>query len=186
MAEDGLRGLSGTINLFDRLPQAAREELGVELVLLGREGLAAQRAATPDDTGQLKAGLSLQAVLADLKVRIGLIGQAAKSRGALRRAAKVKGATPQNFGDLFYGRIVYFGRKAQTVLVQRRRRVGGVLRTQNRRKRAEDIVKTYSMKVQARSGVPYIDAPGRDFDQTAAGQLAEYWSRTLNRAGSAP
>ena len=161
-------GVEAAGQMFDRLPDAAREQLGVELVILGREGLAAQKAmvaAQAYDTGRLEGGLSIQLLVDQLKVRIGLIGV---KRGR---------------ASLFYGRIVNFGRKAQTVIVQRRRRVDGKLRVARGRKMAADIAATYRLKVKARPAIPFIDAPGKSFEADAAAQLAEYWSRVFARAG---
>lgn len=189
MSGTNVNGLAEQFAFFDNLPQAAREELGVELAIIGREGLAAQKAivaARAHDTGRLEAGLSVQLLVDQLKVRMGLIGVAATSKSATRHAAKKGGGDPRNYGDLFYGRIVYFGRRAQTVMVERRRRVNGALRQQKgRRKRASDIVSRYAMRIEARAAIPFIDAPGPLFERDALGQLGEYWSRVLNRAGAA-
>ena len=167
MSSDRVTGLAETYALFGTLDDAAREELGVELAIIAREGLQAQQAATPRLTSALASGLSLKLELDKLRARFGLLGL---KSGRAR---------------LFYGRFVNFGRRAQTVLVERRRRVNGQLRLEpgRRRKRASDIVKRYSLRVKARAPVNFIDAPGRDFERLAAGQLAEFWSRTVDRAG---
>ncbi len=166
MVGNRVQGLADTYALFGALPDAARDELGIELAILAREGLAAQKAAAPEDTGALSAGLSMQLQIDQLRVRFGLLGLTGSR------------------SNLFYGRIVNFGRSAQTVLVQRRRRVNGSLRVYRGRKRLEDISVTYSLPVKARDAVPFIDAAGADFGDVAAGQLAEFWARTLARAGS--
>lgn len=165
MSAEAVRGLAATYALLGDIPDAAREQLGVELAILAREGLAAQKAAAPKDTSALSGGLSMQLSLRKLSVQFGLLG--------LRKGRS----------NLFYGRIVNSGRAAQTVLVQRRRRVKGFLRTSRGRKRAEDISSTYTLKVKARAPIPFIDAPGVDFEQLAAGQLAEFWTHLLARAG---
>lgn len=69
--------------------------------------------------------------------------------------------------------------------VQRRRRVNGRLRTQSRgsRKRASDIVKSYSLKVKARAGTYFIEAP--DLAQIADGKIAAFWDRLEARGASA-
>ena len=168
MSGESIQGLAEFYAALGRLPDAARDELKVGLAIIAREGLAAQKAATPvGATGELQAGLTLQMAMNELQVRFGLLG--------LKRGRS----------HLFYGLIIYTGRKAQTVLVQRRRRVNGRLRTLRRRKVREDIVATYPLKVTARAAIPFIDAPGADFADDAMGQVAEYWSRTLNRAGLA-
>jgi hypothetical protein len=99
-------GLAATHSLFGNIPEAAREQLGVEIARIGYDVLAAQKADVAKRTGELESGLSLK-----------LIDRPAA--GAGRPAQHQRRAQP-----LFYGRIVERGRRAQTVLVQRRRRVG--------------------------------------------------------------
>jgi len=174
-----LEGVELVLRQFDTIPQAAREQLGVEMGIIGREFRDAQRAAAAEDTGALKAGLSVWLMLDQLRVRVGLIGS--RNRRSRRRS----------FGDLFYGRIIEFGRKAQKVVVQRRRRVaadlgGGksaqILRTSRRRKLAADITATYTMNVKALPARPFIFVPNAD--EIAAQRLADFWSNTLARAGA--
>jgi hypothetical protein len=178
---DKVKGLAEAYSLFGRLPNAARDQLGVELAIIGREILAEQRQQVAKDTGALSAGLSLWLMLEQLRVRVGLIGLRGSSRVSPSKRAKGR-----NYGNLFYGRFVEFGRRAQTVLVQRRRRVAtrtsnyGILRTSRGRKVTADIVSTYSLKVKARDPHPYIKVEGAQ--DIAAGQLAEFWSRTFGRA----
>lgn len=178
----GVQGLAEAYSLLGAVPEAARAELGVELAILGREALAMQRAATPVDTGALRDGLSIQLSIERLKVRIGLIGlRGGRNRGrALVRSGGR--AFKTNQGDLFYGVVVNFGRHAQNVVVERRRRVNGKLRLLNRRKLASDIAATYTMRVKARDPVDFINAPGPAFESDAVQQLAEFWSRVLARA----
>ena len=80
---------------------------------------------------------------------------------------------------------------AQTVLVQRRRRVLAdvgdgvqkrILRTSRGRKLAADIAKTYSLKVKARAPHPFIFIPNAQ--EIATQRLADFWSQTLARAGA--
>jgi hypothetical protein len=174
-----LEGVELVMRRFDTITQAAREQLGVELAIMGREFRDRQRTSAPEDTGALRAGLSVLLMLEQLRIRVGLIG--------LRNGSTRK----RSFGDLFYGRIVEFGRKAQTVLVQRRRRVaadigGGeqrrILRTSRRRKIAADIVVTYPMKVKARAPHPFVFVP--DAQKLATQRLASFWSNTLAQAGA--
>ncbi|MBB4152905.1 hypothetical protein GGQ80_000793 [Sphingomonas jinjuensis] len=174
-----LEGLSQSLGLLGRLDEAARDELGVELAIIGREGLAAQRAATPKDTGELAGDLSIRLLIERLKIRIGLLAGGRDASRFNGRAVKARAGGP------FYGRIVYFGRKAQTVLVTRRikqRRLSG--NNKNGMRRSTVLAgKAYTMKVRVRAGVPFIDAPGAGFAANAEGQIAEYWARTFARAG---
>ncbi|CAD7336058.1 hypothetical protein FIM10_04045 [Sphingomonadales bacterium 56] len=181
-----LEGTEVILRRFDTLTEAAREQLGVELAIIGREYRDQQRAAAPEDTGALRAGLSVWLMLEQLRVRVGLMGQ--RSGQSKRRRKKVNG---RNYGDLFYGRIIEFGRKAQTVIVQRRRRVLAdigdgnkkrILRTSRGRKLAADIASTYSMKVKALPAHPFIFIPNAQ--EIATQRLANFWSDTLARAGA--
>lgn len=179
MQHSRLEGTEILLRRFDTIPDAAREQLGVELAIIGREFRDLQRGAAPADTGALKGALSVWLMLDQLRVRVGLIGM--RNRRSRKRS----------YGDAFYGRFVEFGRKAQTVLVQRRRRVVAdmgdgvqkrILRTSRRRKLASDIVTTYSMKVKARAPHPFIFVPKAQ--ETATQRLANFWSETLARAGA--
>jgi len=175
-----VRGLAAAFSTLDALPVAARGELQELLVDIGLDLLAAERRDVPKDTGNLYR--TLTAVIEELRVRVGLIGAAARSRSALRRARKSGNADPRNYGAGFYGRIVNFGRRAQTVVVQRRRRVNGALRSSRGRKRAEDIAATYTMHVRARAAVPFIT--GQQFLQNRLAQrVANFWASALARTG---
>jgi hypothetical protein len=158
-------GLAETHSLFDRLPQAAREQIAVEEARIGYDVLAAQKRDVAKRSGELESGLSLQLMIEKLRVRVGLLGLS----GARR--------------NLFYGRIVESGRRAQTVLVERRRRVAGKLRLgPGRRKRAEDIATTYSLKVRPLPPRPFVrvDRPEIHAEQ----RLASFWSEVLANVGA--
>jgi hypothetical protein len=174
-------GLAEIYSMFGRMTAAAREQLGVEMERIGTEILAAQRRDVPKLTGALGSGLSVQMQIEELRVRIGLIGIKARSRSALRRAQRQGRAPGESFGDLYYGRFVEYGRRAQVVLVQRRRRFNGRLRTESRRKRADDVAATYSMKVPAMAPRPFVhvDRPEINAEQ----QLANFWSKVVSNAG---
>jgi hypothetical protein len=159
-----VQGVSGVIALIERLAPAARDELGELLNTLGGAIQQEQRALAPERTGKLKLAITWQAVVAKLQLRVGLLNK--------------------SNGDAYYGRFVHFGRKAQTVLVQRRRRVGGNLRTLNRRKRSEDISATYSLHVRARAASPFVVMDAQT-ERTVDTALADFWSRALGRAGAA-
>lgn len=174
-----LEGTEILLRRFDTIPKAAEEQLGVELAIIGRDMRDMQRAASPHDTGTLRGALSVWLMLDQLRVRVGLIGQ--RNRRSRKRS----------YGDAFYGRFVEFGRKAQTVIVQRRRRVRAhigagehknILRTSRRRKIAADIVASYSMKVKARAPHPFVFIPNAQ--EIATQRLADFWSNTLARSGA--
>lgn len=175
MAE-AIQGLADAYATIDALPVAADREMGKDLVAIGALILSAQQAAVPEDTGALKAGLSVQLMIDRLRVRVGLIGSAARSRSALR-ASQRDGKERFSFGSLFYGVIVNFGRKAQVVPVERRR-IGAAKLPRNRRKRTEDIAIRYSLPVKAMEGREFID-PGAVVDRQVDGLLADFWARSL-------
>jgi hypothetical protein len=98
-------GLAEAYAMLARLPEAAQEQIGVEMAIIGRDVLAAQKRDVAKATGQLEAGPV--AAVAD---------RAAPGEG---RACS---ASPGGRAKLFYGRIVEGGRRAQTVIVQRAQR----------------------------------------------------------------
>jgi hypothetical protein len=165
MTIERVQGLAEAESLFSRVPDAARAEMAEVLEFAGDDLLAGQRADVPKATGFLASTLAVRILIDELKVRVGLFREG-------RRAGQ---------SDNFYGRIIEFGRKFQTVTVQRRRRVGGVLRTRRGRKRAEDVVAIYSLKVKARAPRPFIftGRVGR-----VEQRLANFFSAVMSRAGA--
>lgn len=161
MAEK-VEGLAESASLLGAIPDAAREQMGVELGLIGRDVLNLQRAAVPIRSGDLRGGLTLKLLIDALRVRVGLLDLK-------------KGRSP-----LYYGRFVNYGRKAQTVIVQRRRRVNGKLRSSRGRKNSADISATYKLNVKAEAAHPFIEV---DFDEVAAVQrLRSFWDSVIGRA----
>jgi hypothetical protein len=181
MASNRVDGLAETYSMLGRIPDAAREQIGVEMARIGYEILAEQKRDVAKKTGALQAGLSLVLQLEELRVRVGLIGTKARSKSALRRAQQQRRAPGESFGDLYYGRFVEFGRRAQTVVVERRRRVDGRLRASRGRKLSGDVAATYSMKVSAVAPRPFVhvDRPAIRAEQ----RLASFWSAVVSQAG---
>ena len=169
---DRVNGMRDACALFDGLPAAARFELADVLGKIGRDLLAAQRAEVPKDTGALNAGLTTQLLTEQLRVRSGLFGF------SNNRDAKM------NYHNLFYGLIVDKGRSAQTVFVERRRRVNGRLRLENgrSRKRLEDIVTTYALPVKAREAVPFVELNDDAVSGIADRRLQDFWDSVVVRA----
>jgi len=163
MTRERVRGLADAFAMFEEIPRQADQELVVELAVIGRDVLAIQRQRVPVRTGRLDGALSLAVLVDGLRLRIGLLNQKTAP---------------------FYGRIVEFGRRAQTVLVQRRRRVDGRLRVLHRRKRAEDIAASYKLHVSARAPRPFVDPPDLDLVAVATERLANFWSNVLSRSGA--
>src|SRR5204863_297303 len=132
-----VQGLAETYALFDALPEAAKEEMVDLLSDVTSEIHNLQEGLAPNRTGATRAALTWQDLIDRLKVRIGLIGL--KGRGAP-----------------WYARIIEYGRRAQIVMVQRRKigtRLNGL---RNRRKRAEDIASTYALRVSALAPRPFV------------------------------
>lgn len=160
-------GVEGAIAFLDRdVPNAAREQLSVEMAIIGREVLAAQRADVAKDTGATEAALTLQLLVEQLKVRIGLI----------------KGSSSRGSRNGFVGRLIEFGRKAQTVVVTRRlkRRVRGNGRYGTKRRVIYEG-KPYTLRVRAMAPRPFIAQP--ELRDAAEQHLSEYWQKVLTRAG---
>jgi len=143
MPQSNWPGMSELIKLFDTLPADAEDAIKEELPKAAGAILALEKNDVAVRTGDLWRGLTIQTLNDGLKVRAGLIGAAAAGGRS----------------NLFYGRIVELGRKAQVVLVERRRRVGGKLRTVRGRKVAADIVKAYNLTVRAEPPRPFVDTP---------------------------
>ena len=166
-----LRGMCRVRRLFRRLPAAVAGEIVVELHVTGREILAAAKARTPRATGALLDGESQRVRPKLLRLQVGLLG------------------TPKGRSKLFYGRIQDLGRKAQVVLVERRRRVKRTLSNglelsllrvgANGRKRSEDIVSTYRMKVRAMPGKRFITGRFPDLRGKLNRNLRGIFSRAL-------
>jgi hypothetical protein len=133
--------------LLRRMPDTMRDEMVKALDDAGDMLLSEARSKVPVGTGKLQAGLSKKLLKGTLKLRVGLIGKARNRK-------------------LFYGRIVEFGRKAQTVNVTRRMKAGG---------------RPYLMKVRAKAGRPFLYG-NKDLRQRIRGHLNDYWNRVLTKA----
>lgn len=188
-----IEGLAETYSLLDQIPQAAQDELAVEMAILGREILVAQQADVAKDTGKLSAALSLQLLLERLKIRVGLIGQAARTFNGRSYKART--------GGPFYGRFVEFGRAEQTVVVTRRikqRRLIGNNRKGSTRQtvyggaskrlrprgpnRGTPVGSPYKMRVKGKEARPYVAQPL--LQEAASSVLSDFWSNALKRLGA--
>lgn len=165
MVTERVQGLAEQLALFDALPDAAKDELGLLIGGFALDVLGDQRQFVPERTGALARGLSAQSQLEQLRAKIGLLGL-------------VKGQ-----GKLWYGRVVQFGRRAQVVLVSRRR-VGASKRLRGGRKRAEDIAATYSLRVSPLTARNFIYVDTGEQDAQLVNRLADFWSKSLTRAGA--
>ena len=168
-----VQGLADAYSLFDNLPSAAEQELGVEMVAIGREVLAAQKADVAKETGPggraVAPGNPLAAEGANWSAQRGARGL--QFNGRVRRAIQ---------GGPFYGRFVEFGRRAQTVLVTRRiraanRRLAGNNRKGNNRRllftgdkarlrrrgpnKGTPVGSAYKIRVKAMAARPFVAQP---------------------------
>lgn len=178
-----VQGLAETYSLLGAIPQAAREQVGVEMARIGYEILAAQKRDVAKDTGALAAGLSLVAQIEELRLRVGLIGVKARSQSALRRAAKAGRPPGESYGGLYYGRFVEYGRRAQVVNVVRGTTNSKALSAAQKRARGAAPRKPYKMRVRAMAPRPFVhvDRPEIRFEQ----RIANFWSEVLGKAGAA-
>lgn len=178
-------GLSAALSMFDALPEAARDELAVEIGIISREISAAQKADVPKLTGATAGALTFALQLDRLRSRVGLL-QGSSSRGSRNG---------------FVGRMIEHGRKAQTVLVTRRvkkRRINGngklskrkvtYLGPKKRRRpgsspnRGSFVGDPYKLRVKAKAARPFVAQPM--LQDAAQLHLSEYASRLLGRVGA--
>jgi len=165
-----LRGLRRVRRVLKGIPENMRVQLVSVLNNGGRALQSAMRARAPSKTGAVRSGISYRVLPKTLRLRVGLLG------------------TKRGRADLFYGRIQDLGRKEQVVTVQRRRRVQasvgdgeirGLLLTRGGRKRAEDIVTTYQMRVKAMPPKRFITGSYPVLRSAISNALKGIWGRAL-------
>lgn len=101
MARSSVRGIGPLRRLMKRLPDEMRNEMIVELHVLGRELVQRMIGAAPSRTGALRRGLSYKVFPKTLRLQAGLLG------------------TKKGRSRLFYAYILDQGRRAQEVNVTR-------------------------------------------------------------------
>jgi hypothetical protein len=194
MARKGFSGIGRVRRMLKRLPDEFRAEMEAALKSTGqtiRAGMQAKLAATTRKrTGALSSAINFKVYPKSLALRVGIIGRAARSRSTIRKYRRQgkSVAEVRNLNGLFYGRVLNFGRRAQVVLVQRRRRVEaaiglghnrGILRTERGRKVAEDIVSTYRMNVPAIAPKRFVTGLAPDLRSTVAANTRGIMARAL-------
>lgn len=185
-----LMGLEASYALFASLPDLAQAELKETLQDLAKDALEIQQSLVPQDTGTLKGALSIKEAIESLRMRIGLIGEAATSKSTKQRLAReAKAGSPgreaQSFGALFYGRIVELGRKAQTVWVTRGTTASPKSWSSQKRAKAKLTVrKPYKMQVRAMAARPFVHIESR-MDAVVNNRISGFWNNLLNRGGAA-
>lgn len=165
----GLRKSKRFRRLLRGLPEAMRSQLVGVLERGGPILQGAMRVRAPKRTGFGVQGIKYRVYPKSLRLRVGLID------------------TPAGRAKRFYMRIQDLGRRAQTVTVRRRRRVAsefdprGILRTgRGNRKRAEDIVATYQMRVRAMAPKRFVTGKYPELRRAIGGALRGIWTRALN------
>lgn len=173
-----VRGLAEANARLDFLPDAAKEQMGVEIGIIGRSILAAQRRDVAVDTSYLRGKLTMQLQIEQMRARIGLIGVRATSKTSKRRRQQGK-RVGRDYQNAFYGRIVEFGRRAQTVSVTRslKRQVTGNGRTSKRRVIYEG--RPYRMRVSALAARPFVHKNRSEHDFEP--RLAAFWAGLVAR-----
>lgn len=155
--------------LIKRLPQTVAKEMEIQLEAAGRDILAEQQAKVPTDTGKLRQALAMKLLPKTLRLRVGLLTKAVNKR-------------------FFYGRIVEFGRKAQTVIATRNgalspavRAAGG--RSNNYKALALKMKSkgAYLMKIRGMAPRPFIYSIDRE---RIYEPFRKVWDRALAKAAS--
>lgn len=131
--------------ILRQLPDAMRTEIIDALDKGGVAMAAAIKSRTPRRTGALRGGIRYKVYPRTLKLRIGLVGP--------RR----------QWAALFYGWILNFGRKSQTV---KARRAGG---------------KPYQLRVRALAAKQFVTGQLPNLRAVMNRQLNNIWDRALAR-----
>ena len=162
MAKSRLRGDKSFRKLLKRMPETAQDEMVDALDQAGTVLLKAMKADVPRRTGALAAGLLKKLLRGSMKLKVGFIG-----KGVNRK--------------LFYGRIIEYGRRAQTVTVVR-----GTTRSRSASARSRGMmgryVKPYKLRVRAMRARPFVYSKRRDVRVVMSDLLRTYWDRVLSEA----
>ena len=152
-----LQGAQRLRRLLRGLPDGLRDELGAILQQTGDELLAQMEADVPTRTGRLRRALRLVLSAKALRLRVGLVGKVANRK-------------------LFYGRIVNFGRRAQTVRVYRHGRSAAPADGKFRGR------PFYLMKVSAMRPRPFAIRPRPELWKRFYERFNARWATVLKRA----
>jgi hypothetical protein len=165
-----VRGAAAMRRLMQRMPDAVRGEIIVELNLAGRELAQEMQRRAPTKAGDLRAGLSYKVFAKTMKLQAGLLG------------------TKRGRAKLFYGYIQDMGRKAQTVTVHRlnkgerqewRARISaGRARGFSKPK---DLGTTYQLRVKAMAPKRFVSGSFKDIRVRLNANLKNIWARALAR-----
>lgn len=169
-----IKGIISTRRLLKRVPDAIRDELASTIRAAGPELQNAIVARTPrGKTGRLVAGVSWKFYAATLRLVVGFVGR------------------PTN-RKLFYGRILEFGRRAQTVTVHRlskkhRKQWVGRIGAGTARGSAKptDLGSTYRLRVKALQPRRFVYSPTTNLRVVMNRRLNGIWDRALKRVSGA-
>lgn len=157
-----LKEARSTRSLLRRLPEASQTEIIGAFERGGPRLRAAMQAKAKRKTGTLAAGVKFRIYPKTLRMQVGLLG------------------TKRGRAKLFYGFVLDKGRKAQVVTVQRRRiGVGKVL--SRGRKRAQDIVSTYRLRVKALAADRFVTGRYPDLRRVMGDEVRTLFDRALRR-----
>lgn len=166
MARRAVRG--NFRSLIKRLPETVAEELRAQLHESGKMLLARARARVPKRTGALSAGLSYKVPPKRLNLKVGLIGKAINRK-------------------LYYGRMVEFGRKGQTVDVVRGGLSASVRAAGGRSNRYKALALrmgakgAYKLRVKPMAPRHYVYATARE---QIYRPFQKIWGRAVHRAAT--
>lgn len=143
-----LQGVRSTRRLLRNIPDTARAEVVHVLQDAGPRIARVMQGRTPRRTGALQAGIKWKLTPKTLKLQIGLLG------------------TKRGRAKLFYGYILNFGRKAQTVMIKRGPRKG------------------HPMNVSRIAPKHFVTGAMPDLRNTLRTDLQGIWKRILTKAAS--
>lgn len=141
-------GVRQVRRILRQLPPEATEHMASVMKRFGRKFLVAMHLYVPIKTGALRRGLSVKFLRRTLRLRVGFVGKRINRR-------------------LYYGRIVQGGRKAQTVIVKRRR----------------GSKQPYSYRVKERAAKPFVrGTPAmRSVHEQLQKTLSVFWNDVLRK-----
>lgn len=147
------KGLRKVRQTLKRLPDEVRGEMIVEFNQVGPEFVARIQGRTPLKTGALRSGIKFRVLPRVPKLQVGILG------------------TPSARSKLFYGRILEFGRKAQTK--EAKRRGPGGARS------------TYTINVGSIAPKRFVTGAMPDLRKRVGDSLRRTYERALRKAAGA-
>jgi hypothetical protein len=162
-----IQGLKSTRRLLKALPETMRAEIAHVLQDAGPKIAQQMVARTPHRTGALQAGIKWKILPRTLKLQIGLLG------------------TKRGRSKLFYGYILNFGRKAQTVHAMRKgQRASWNAWIASGKAKSTRIPYglTYPLRVKAIAPKHFVTGAMPDLRRELRAQLKDVWSKVLGKA----